>query len=132
MKYGSTRSARSTSIARVPAKCASRFRASRRYRPKTLAPRNPLLRRRDGVHDAGGEERLGHLQLGAHAAAVGERARGRRARAQGVGVALGGPGAGAALGAAVSAPLGARHALAVVRARAAAARAAPRRARGRR
>lgn len=112
---------------------APAFRRSATNIPtKTLKPKSHRHRRRDGVHDAGDEERLGHIQLAAVAEDVGERgegARRRRARAEGVGVAVGGPGAVAALGRrAEPAPLGAGHALAVLLPRAALARlAAPRR-----
>ena len=95
---------------------------------KTLKDESNRRRRRDGVHDASGEERLGHLQLAALAADLG----GRRQecaggpRAQGVGVALrgarAGPRAGPPRRRAQPAPQRARHALAVLLPRAALAR----------
>lgn len=99
--------------------------------PKTLKHKSHRHHRRDGVHDACSEERLGHLQLAAVAARVrvgGEGGAGR-ARAEGVGVALGGPGAVAARARAQPAPQRARHALAVLLPRAALARLAARRRR---
>lgn len=77
----------------------------------------------DGVYDAGGEERLGYLQLGQVASRVGGGAAGR-ARAEGVGVPLRGPGHGPARRA-QPAPQRARHALALLLAPAALAQLAP-------
>lgn len=84
--------------------------------PKTLTPKNHRHRRRDGVHDACSEERLGPVQLEPIAAGVGVRGEDGPgwACAQGVGVALGGPGAAGALARAEPAPQRASYALAVL------------------
>lgn len=60
------------------------------FATKTLTRR--ILYRRDGVHDASGEERLGYLQLPAVAADVRVGREDRRSGAEGVGVAVGGAG----------------------------------------
>lgn len=54
---------------------------------KTLKVKN-RIRRRDGVHDARGEERLGHIQLAAVPSRPGAGEAGYRARAEGFRVAV--------------------------------------------
>lgn len=86
---------------------------------KTFRPKSNRRRRRDGVHDACGEERLGYLQLAAHL----RRAREgwpRPACAEGIGVAFRGADD-VAPRAAESSSLGAGNAIAVVLPRAAVA-----------